>query len=705
MHSPDPNFNAEQDAQLRAVPLPEGLLERLRRTALADDDGLDAAIRGVPLPAGFAQRLRCAVLSDDEVLDAAVREVTVPVDLLGRLRRLPKRRKRLASLAPWATAVSLLIVIGLSYGGAMLGFLTVTFHDPVLTAQQEISASAPADLVFVLPEPELTFVEGAYLLDENPPRDGSTLPAELPLPRIDLAEFVEPGSKYALEGFNPLAPSDSFATVSLLGTSSRIADLDELRWAAGPKPQGIGLPLVPGVPWDEYIRTGFRPYVFPAADTQLQTSLVPLDAHPSSYDLTRRYLEDGKLPPPKDVRTEEFLAALDYDFPAPKSGGLGLYTAAGPSPFPGEGICMLQVGVQARELLDQRRPAVRLVVAVDVSKSMRWGGRLKMIRRALADVVRQLGPADRLTLVAFSEEARVLIEDCGREDEADLLSAVELLQAANTTNLGAGLRKAYAMAPRGSAIGDAVSRVVLLTDGWTNLDTGAAGLIEQRLANARRQGIILEVIDLKQKEESNLQLASLAQSGGGTVRAATSADQIRWAMLEIITGRPQLVAVDARLKVTFDPKEVMAYRLLGHEANVMAGLLPAKDLEIDFRAGQSATALYEIRLMPGRESGSREVATVELTWQDPGGGKIRQLTRKVRGGDFSAPFIESPLSLQGAVVAAQAAEVLRMSPYAQRRGLSMAHVLELARHVDTRLYEWPSFVEFVSMMERVVGEK
>jgi len=532
-----------------------------------------------------------------------------------------------------------------------------------------------------------------------------TLPVDIPLPRVDLADFGRPGGKSAPDGFHLLTLSDTFAEVPFLA-SSRIADLDELRWAAGPKPQGIGLPLVAGVPWDEYIRTGIRPYVYPAADTQLETSLVPLDVSPASYGLTQRYVEEGQLPPPKDVRTEEFLAAVDYEFPAPKSGGLGLYTAAGPTPFPGEGVCMLQIGVQARPLRDQQRRGARLVVAVDVSKSMRWGGRLKMIRRALADVAGQLGPKDRLTLVAFSEDARVIVEDCGREDRADLLAAVELLQAANSTNLGAGLRKAYAMAPRGSAIGDDISRVVLLTDGWTNLDAGAAGLIEQRLASARRRGVVLEVIDLKQQEGPNVQLASLARSGGGTVREAASADQIRWALLEIITGRPQLVAADARLKVGFNPKTVLAYRLLGHEANALAGLLPEKDVEVDFRAGQSATALYEIRLTQGRGSGGRDVATVELTWRDPAGGQSRRLTRKVRRGEFGSSFIESPLSLQEAAVMAQAAEVLRKtSPYAHRRGLtSLAQVLELTRHVDTRLFERPSFVEFVGMMERAVGE-
>ena len=77
MDNPDPNL----DAQLRAVPLPEGLVERLRQTALADDDGLDAALREVPLPAGLLDRLRGIPLADDADLDATLRDVPVPAGL------------------------------------------------------------------------------------------------------------------------------------------------------------------------------------------------------------------------------------------------------------------------------------------------------------------------------------------------------------------------------------------------------------------------------------------------------------------------------------------------------------------------------------------------------------------------------------------------------------------------------------------------
>ena len=52
---------------------------------------------------------------------------------------------------------------------------------------------------------------------------------------------------------------------------------------------------------------------------------------------------------PIALRTEEFLAAVDYNFPKPKDQGLGLIVAGGPSPISGEGFCLLQVGVQARQ--------------------------------------------------------------------------------------------------------------------------------------------------------------------------------------------------------------------------------------------------------------------------------------------------------------------------------------------------------------------
>jgi hypothetical protein len=199
-------------------------------------------------------------------------------------------------------------------------------------------------------------------------------------------------------------------------------------------------------------------------------------------------------------------------------------------------------------------------------------------------------------------------------------------------------------------------------------------------------------------------LASFARAGGGESHRATDADQVRWALLEILTGHSQLAAEDVQLRVTFNPKTVLDYRLLGHEK----GLIPAP-LETDFHMGQSATALYEVRLKKG---GGSDVAEVELSWHDPAGQEsgTRTSRRRVHRGQFASSLSEAPPSLQAAAVVAQTAELLRESPFAiqpedARRKPSMDLVRKLAEHLDSRLYENPTFVQFMAVVEQAATAK
>ena len=303
--------------------------------------------------------------------------------------------------------------------------------------------------------------------------------------------------------------------------------------------------------------------------------------------------------------------------------------AAGPSPFGGEGLTLLQIGVQGRPFRDVKRRPVHLVLTVDVSASMRQGGRLDMLPRAVDKLLRQLGPDDRVSLIAFSEQSRVVIEDAGREDADVVRQAVASLEAEKSTNIPAALRRAYTVARQHAEPGKLATLVVLLTDGTAEVERAAADTIEKRLAEARPRDIRLEVVDLGFSSQSAPQLERFAQAGGGKVRRAASADQVCWTLLEAMTGKPQTIAADVRLSVTFNPKNVLEYRLLGHEPSGMTGVLPGQ-AQTDFHVGQSATALYEVRLAAATGStGGQDIATVEVQWQPPEGGKQRQIARKV----------------------------------------------------------------------------
>ncbi len=764
MHRHDPNFDAELDAELRSVPLPKRLVKRLRRAALVDDGGLDAALRYVAVPAGLIEklqqaalvddegldetlrrvalpvgltdRLRRAVLIDDEGLDTALRDVPVPLTALERLRRIPKHRLRMLRASRWATAASLLVSIGVAYLGAMIVLLWMLYpadraSSPELAtwtiepAEMSAEMGPPLDIAMTAEfediDPELIADVMQWLRDferiawrqwPDDPLD-SSLPDRTNGPLDPLPEVVRddrpgdrPGDRLDEGDFWP--DSDKV----LLGGPG-LDPLDgqpELEKVAGLKPRGIDPPLVSAFPLHFYRRFGVHPFVSPAADTRLQTSVVPLGIDTASYELTRRYLRGGERPPAGDVRTEEFLAAMDYDLPRPKNEPLKLFTALGPSPFPGDSLCLLQVGVRARAMDRHRDRPVHVVLAVDTSGSMRWGGRLDMVRRAVEKLATALGPEDRISVVTFSNEAQLLIENAGRDDAEDLVAAIGSLSTQTSTRLGVGLRSAYEVAHRSAASDRATSavRVVVLSDGLAELAPGAASLLKRRLAESAQQEILCEVIDLGRNKQADPQLTDLAVAGGGSVHRAANANEIYWALIEVVTGYSQIVAHDARLEVHFNPDRVLDYRLLGHEAESMVGLDPPSP-EADFHADQTSCALYEIRLKTGG-SGGREIARVELTWKQPDGVSSQRRPRATRSVDLSqlaSSFVDSPLALQQAAITAHTAEVLRGSPFARvpRDARSLARVLEVAERTDSRLRERRSFVELIELIQQAEGVK
>lgn len=757
--------DAQIDDELRNVSLPEGLLERLRGVVCADiapdhsplghdaagaspadllqsDAGLDAALRAVPIPPHLLGHLRQVILVTDDGLDATLRDVPVPPRLGDQLRTAPhdvdptllrirstadplarfRRRRRhvlVGRLKRWRISATLTVsLLGL------LAFFLLAVHHPqevlgpppgMVVSDRTTLPPKPSDsLVFSEEPPGSTMLvagaDGAVL---GAGADDTMLGAEADgapslLERVGLVNFGEPTTPNLLDsaiphgaGFAPLVSTHDWGA-KVLASHDLYDQLPELKKVSGLIPRGIDPPMVPGFDWPFYVRYGVFPFVSPADDDELRSQMVPLRGDTSSYALTQRYLEDDELPAAKDVRTEEFLAAIDYRFPHPQKSPLRLTLFGGPSPFAAEGTMLLQVAVQAKDFVGRSHGPIHLIACVDVSASMRWGGRLAMVRQALKTLKQQLGPDDHVSLVAFGESADLIVENVGADEGDQFIAALDSLAIEGSTNLGAGLQRAYATAERAVTSGGSPVHIVLLTDGLTELGRGATDQIEQRLAEATQQDIVLTVVDLSQEQEPNRQLASFAQSGGGKVYRATDAKEIGWALSEVLTGQPQLVAENARLKITFNPKTVLAYRRLGGEAKSLVGTVPT-DMATDFHAGQSGTALFEIRFCFKPE---HEVAKVELSWQDSSTeGKDRPIrVKKIERKHFAETFAKSASSLQSACLVAETAEVLRQSPFAPlgrgSRAIILTRVLDLADVASTELRNEPLFAAFLDLVDK-----
>ncbi len=74
----------------------------------------------------------------------------------------------------------------------------------------------------------------------------------------------------------------------------------------------------------------------------------------------------------------------------------------------------------------------------------------------------------------------------------------------------------------------------------------------------------------------------------------------------------------------------------------------------------SATALYEVELVPGTEGW---IARANLRWQDAETREVREIAGDIFSSDLATPFFDTDPHFQLTAAAAAFAEVLRASPY------------------------------------------
>ncbi|MBG0824735.1 von Willebrand factor type A domain-containing protein [Planomonospora sp. ID91781] len=427
-----------------------------------------------------------------------------------------------------------------------------------------------------------------------------------------------------------------------------------------------------------------------------QVSTFALDVDTASYGHARRVLAEGGRPDPAQVRPEEFVNSFRQDYAEP--GGDGFAVHLDGARLPGSGAALVRVGLQTRGADPETRRPANLTFVVDVSGSMAEPGRLDLVRESLHGLVDQLGPGDRVAVVAFSDEAETLVPMTPATGRAELHAAVERLTVRQSTNLEAGLAEGYAEAAR-SFRSMATNRVILLSDGLANTgETSWQGILDRVKESAGRR-ITLLCVGVG-REYGDALMEQLADNGDGAAVYVGSAGDAREVFAERLTTTLDLRARDAKAQVAFNPSVVESYRLIGYENRELA----AEDFRDDARdggeigPGHSVTALYRVRLRAGA---SGQLATATVRWQDPDTRHPAEASRSLDERDLSGALWEgtSP-RFQVDVVAASFAEHLRSREATAGLGLR-----ELGRHA-TRLAETtedPMVTELAGLIDRAAA--
>jgi Ca-activated chloride channel homolog len=712
------------DDELKNVAVPGVVIHKLHAIASLDDAELDRALCDVAPTAELLERLRSIGSLDENDLNDELRHVVLPVTLAERLRQIPLAiERRVASgvfVRRLAIAASLLVAMGVGYIAAVAPSYFSRQHRQTAetgptaagktqsNGRQSTGRSGAPSPAIGNGDVELAKSRSR---DESANSANSVVPPEQDIiPRNDrsAAQVADDRKTTAPDADNPQITSDILPPENVLGANIGIDRLPPLESLPPPVWRGVTPPRDIGYDWRFQFKYNVHPLV-PPARPALVDCPVPLVTSTDSFDEALRLTAQRKLPPPDKIRPEEFLAAMDYGFSPPEGSPLAVRTAVGPSPWVATGSSLLQVAAQARVLSRDRDSQSHIIVVLDASATMGWERRWQNVLAGLRQYVERMQPADRLTLIVMGENAEIVAERKAPAEALVALDALPAQPAAKMVNLLDALRLATGAADRG--LSDGPGRIVLLTDGGLGLEQRSLEQIDTVFKSSLGDAGRFEVFDVRQEETIDAELSRLAEAakahrvGDGGVAHVAAAGDLRWRLLELATGKSQLVATKATMKVKFKPDAVARYRLIGHEATSMATTvagLNSATVEADLRSGEAATGLFEVYLKP---DGGETIATVEVTWKDPKTGAAHKAEQNITRLQLAPSFHQGPLSLQMAALAAETAEILRNSFFAPPNSHSLSHVAELGALLNTRLRSRPSFARLMTLIEQAESSR
>lgn len=405
----------------------------------------------------------------------------------------------------------------------------------------------------------------------------------------------------------------------------------------------------------------------PAADDlMVETGADPLstfglDVDTGSWNLVRRHLAEGHLPPVRQVRVEGMLNALDYGDPAPTAGegDFAITVQGAPSPFR-PGRWLMRLGIRAREVTEDRPLALTFVV--DTSGSMAGPDRLELVQSSLGGLLEGLGPEDTVGLVTYGSEARVVVPQPG--EPAAVAAALGELVAGGSTNAEAGLRLAYGEARRVLRPGT-FNRVILLSDGVANVGATTPEELLERVGEQARRGIELSTLGVGTGTYHDRLMEQLADRGDGRYAYLDGPEGARRVLAAELASF-QTVARDARTQVEFHPATVERWRLLGYENRAIQDHRFRFDREDagEIGSGHAVTVLYELELAPAVQPGE-PLAVVHLRWWSAARERFVEIRRPVRKGQLADSWQGASPALRLAGVVAHFAEMLRGTRFSE----------------------------------------
>jgi Ca-activated chloride channel family protein len=328
---------------------------------------------------------------------------------------------------------------------------------------------------------------------------------------------------------------------------------------------------------------------------------------------SRAVINAGAIVPAEEIRVAEYLQYYEQNFPEPEREAVGLDLRLGNSRMPTQGgPVWLQIGLQTKSAQTELVAPLNVALVIDRSGSMDSPEKMPYLKQSLRTFLESLQPNDIISLVAYGDQAELLLPAQPVGDGRWIQSVIERIQPGGSTNLHAGMMLGFQEVERNFDI-RRNNRVILLTDGIANVGVTDPGQIAADALAYNQRGIYLSAIGLG-LEFNDALLSQLARQGQGGYSFVDSAQEMDRIFREHVAGLKQRVASEVSL--TIIPE--VGVQLVGLTG--LAGTPPAEGANVPLAplgTGDSSVILVQLQVEPASQFiQSRPLAQVQLRYFD-----------------------------------------------------------------------------------------
>ena len=161
-----------------------------------------------------------------------------------------------------------------------------------------------------------------------------------------------------------------------------------------------------------------------------------------------------------------------------------------------------------------------IVFLLDISTSMKYNGKLELLKSSMQELTKILRPIDKVTIIGYSSRASVLLNTLSGNEKDSITQKIIDLKAKGLTAGGRGLKLAYEKA-KNEFIENGNNQIIIATDGDFNQGDENINKLAKKV---KKTGLIISIIGIKAKQIPKENMKAIAKLGGGNYITIDSYD-------------------------------------------------------------------------------------------------------------------------------------------------------------------------------------